>query len=89
MPLFQLEVAITLAVSAFCSFVVFYLSQEKEGNIQLPTNVEADSAEDFDRHEPDPFDVTTPEDLVDGYPIDGEAFWARVCALNCSDNCFC
>ncbi|KAF8870666.1 hypothetical protein BD779DRAFT_1680931 [Infundibulicybe gibba] len=26
----------------------------------------------------DPFDVTTPEDIIDGYPTEAEAFWAQM-----------
>ena len=29
----------------------------------------------------DPFDVTEPEDLVDGQPVDEERFWNRVRSL--------
>jgi len=75
MPRFQFEIAIVLAVSIACSLAVFYLTRPEEGKIQLPTHVES-SEEAY--HGPDPFDVTKPEDIIDGYPIGADAFWARV-----------
>ncbi|KAH9932956.1 multidrug resistance-associated ABC transporter [Fomitopsis serialis] len=66
MPQYQLEVAVVLAVSAACSLTVFLLSQPREGKIHL--SVEEES-------EQDPFDVTKPEDLVDGTPVYGDEFW--------------
>jgi len=74
MPEFQLPVAATLAASALCSLGAFALSGSSEGKIRLPT-----SAQDADG-EPlkDPFDVTKPEDWVDGEPLDEEAFWSRM-----------
>ncbi|KZT70050.1 P-loop containing nucleoside triphosphate hydrolase protein [Daedalea quercina L-15889] len=68
MPQYQLEVAIVLAASAVCSLSVFLLSQPKQGKIHLPEEAE----EELER---DPFDVTKPEDFVDGTPVNGEAFW--------------
>ncbi|KAH9932951.1 ATP-binding cassette transporter [Fomitopsis serialis] len=65
MPQYQLEVAVVLAVSAACSLTVFLLSQLKEGKIHL----------DAEEEEQDPFDVTKPEDLVDGTPVYGDEFW--------------
>lgn len=69
MPLFQLQVAIALAGIATTSVAALYLVKDKEGKIQLPENTE----------EPDPFDVAQPDDFVDGFPIDGDVFWAQVC----------
>jgi hypothetical protein len=69
---FQLEVAIALTVGAAASLVVFYFTRPKEGKIKLPTHT------DDQEHEHDPFDVTTPEDVVEGYPLQEEAFWAQV-----------
>ncbi|KAJ6595567.1 multidrug resistance-associated ABC transporter [Mycena vulgaris] len=71
MPLYQLEIAVALGISAFFSGVFLFLNRPTEGKIQLPIHAEADTYEDA-------FDVTKPEDLVDGYPIDGDAFWARI-----------
>ncbi|KAJ7512873.1 multidrug resistance-associated ABC transporter [Mycena galericulata] len=72
MPLYQLEIAIALSITAFGSSVFFYLNRPKEGKIQLPT-IHFEFPE-----EDDPFDVAKPEDLVDGYPIEGDAFWVQV-----------
>jgi hypothetical protein len=76
MPRFQLEVALALAVSACGSLTVFYLTRTKEGKVQLPTYI--DESEDG-LNGNDPFDVTKPEDIIDGYPIEGDAFWTKVC----------
>jgi hypothetical protein len=46
-----------------------------KANIQLPVNDEPNG------HAYDPFDVTKPEDLVDGYPIKAAEFWGRVCLI--------
>ncbi|THH21147.1 hypothetical protein EW146_g360 [Bondarzewia mesenterica] len=72
MPRFQLPIAVTLAASALASFALILLHRPREGKIQLPltTNGEEETHRD-------PFDVTTPEDLVDGEPIDNSGFWAR------------
>jgi hypothetical protein len=76
MPRFQLEVSIAFAVSIICSIGIFYLSRTTYGKIQLPTDSdELDEFVDFGR---DPFDVTKPEDIVDGYPIDEPKFWEQV-----------
>jgi hypothetical protein len=72
MPLYQLEIASALVAIAFSSSVLFYLNRPVEGKIQLPLHSESDSSTD------DAFDVTKPEDIVDGYPIDEEGFWAKV-----------
>ncbi|KAF8205439.1 multidrug resistance-associated ABC transporter [Mycena galopus ATCC 62051] len=69
MPLYQLEIASALAISAFCSSVFLYLNRPTEGKIQLPLH------SDFSD---DAFDVTKPEDILDGYPIEGEAFWVKI-----------
>lgn len=73
--LLELWVAIALATSACSSSVVFYFTREQEGKIHLPTHV--DESEDA-VHGNDPFEVTTPEDIIDGYPIYEDAFWTSV-----------
>ena len=70
---FQLHVAIALVVAALCSSFIFYLSRPKEGKITLPTRSSSDEAT-----ERDPFDVVTPEDISEGYPIDEHTFWDKV-----------
>ncbi|TFK34287.1 multidrug resistance-associated ABC transporter [Crucibulum laeve] len=74
MPRFQLEIAIVLAVSALGSASTIYFTRPKDGKIQLPTL----SDEDGIASVRDPFDVTKPEDLIDGHPIEGEGFWKRM-----------
>jgi hypothetical protein len=70
MPLFQLPVAVTLASSALLSLAV---RASKWGKIALPVTLN-------DPLEPrrDPFDVTSPEDIIDGEPIDETSFWLKV-----------
>ncbi|KAF7972890.1 hypothetical protein HWV62_16688 [Athelia sp. TMB] len=70
---YQLEVGILLALTALGSAIIFVLSRGKnsEGAIKLPA--ESDSLE----QEHDPFDIATPEDLVDGHPIEEERFWRK------------
>jgi hypothetical protein len=72
MPLYQLEIASALVITAFCSSLFLFLNRPTEGKIQLPLHSE-DSDSDNDA-----FDVTRPEDIIDGYPIDGERFWVQV-----------
>ncbi|KAI0251186.1 multidrug resistance-associated ABC transporter [Lactifluus subvellereus] len=71
MPLFQFPIAVTIATSALLSIVLYGLSTSKRGRIALP--IASDSPLGY-RH--DPFDVTSPEDIIDGEPIDEENFWA-------------
>jgi len=73
MPSFQLPVAVTLASSALLSLAVRGLSASKWGKIALPVALN-------DPLEPrrDPFDVTSPEDIIDGEPIDETNFWLDV-----------
>ena len=68
MSRFQLLIAISLAVSAVISVLTFYLTRIKEGKIQLPapSAVEQNELKIFD-------------DVTDGYPINEESFWTRVC----------
>jgi hypothetical protein len=73
MPRFQLPISIALAISIVISAITSYLRRAKEEKIQLPIAV-AD-----EQNEHGVFDVTRPEDVTDGYPIDAESFWIRVC----------
>ncbi|KAI0040180.1 ATP-binding cassette transporter [Auriscalpium vulgare] len=72
MPRFQLAVAIALASAAVLSVGFLWLLRPKEGKVQLPVTTDGE-----DQYEHDAFDVTQPEDIVDGEPIDEQAFWAR------------
>jgi hypothetical protein len=79
MPRYQLQIAIALNVSAALSALFLYLTRPKEGKIQLPihTSSHRDAPEET-YPDGDPFDVTTAEDVLDGYPLDEERFWVKV-----------
>ena len=68
----ELAVSITLAALVPISLITFYLVKPTSagGDIKLP--------ETADHLEHDAFNVTTPEDVEDGQPIDEAGFWARV-----------
>ncbi|EMD35635.1 hypothetical protein CERSUDRAFT_85574 [Gelatoporia subvermispora B] len=72
MPPYQLEAAIALTVSAICSVVIYLATRKNEGKIQLPV------IGDEEDPRQDPFDVTQPIDLLDGYPIDEENVWNKM-----------
>ena len=75
---FQLPISIVLVTSVVTSLITFYFTRTKEGKIQLPV-IPAE-----DQNERDIFDVIKPEDVTDGYPIDEESFWKRVCRRDAS-----
>ena len=72
MPRFQLPIAVVLVTIVVTSLITFYFTRTKEGKIQLPITAN-------EQNEHDKFDVLRPEDVTDGYPIDEESFWTRVC----------
>lgn len=72
MPQYQLPIAAVLAATGVGSILVLYLSGPQQPKVQLPTSGEQDESLLHD-----PFDVTRPEDLVDGYPIHEQAFWDK------------
>ncbi|KAH7925080.1 hypothetical protein BV22DRAFT_1195420 [Leucogyrophana mollusca] len=72
MPRFQLPVAAVLAATAVGSLLVLFLTRSKDGKIKLPTHTEG---EEDTSH--DPFDLTRAEDVIDGYPINEDAFWVK------------
>ncbi|KAH8986771.1 ATP-binding cassette transporter [Lactarius hatsudake] len=69
---FQLPVAVTLAGAGLLSIVFRGLSASEQGKITLPITLDSPLES---RH--DPFDVTSPEDIIDGEPIDEASFWAN------------
>ncbi|KAH9018832.1 ATP-binding cassette transporter [Lactarius hengduanensis] len=69
---FQLPVAITLAGTGLLSIVFRGLSASARGKIALPITLDSPL-----ESRPDPFDVTSPEDIIDGEPIDEASFWAN------------
>ncbi|EIN08192.1 multidrug resistance-associated ABC transporter [Punctularia strigosozonata HHB-11173 SS5] len=73
MPEFQLPVAVVLAAGAVCSLVSYaaaHRNDTKEGKIKLPAY-----ASDPDVTASDAFNVTKPEDIVEGEPLDERQFW--------------
>ena len=73
MPEYQLHVAIALAIACATSLGLLVLAGPKDRKDALPTT--SDGQEGLTR---DPFDVTTPEDFVDGIPVDEQRFWTKV-----------
>ncbi|KAI0717016.1 multidrug resistance-associated ABC transporter [Earliella scabrosa] len=73
MPQYQLHVAIALAVTLVGSFTAYVYSGSKSQKDALPTFVEGE--EGLAR---DPFDVTKPEDFVDGAPVNEDGFWKQM-----------
>lgn len=74
MPLsFQLPVAVTLAGTGLFSLALRGLSASVRGKVALP--IPSDGPLES---RPDPFDVTLPEDIIDGEPIDEASFWVNV-----------
>lgn len=73
MPRFQLEASFALAAVALGSLVVLAANIPRTGKVRLE-----DDSHDLAA---DPFDVTTPEDMTDGEPVDEGAFWASVSQL--------
>jgi hypothetical protein len=71
MPDYRLPASIVLTVATSISAAVNLFTSKKEGKIKLEGS---ECEQDYD-----PFDVTTPEDVAPGEPIDGPRFWARVC----------
>ncbi|TDL25136.1 multidrug resistance-associated ABC transporter [Rickenella mellea] len=79
MPAYQFESAIFLVSCAAVSLLVFVLSRPQDGSIKLPTFEEdAEGSFELAGEKSDPFNVTKPEDLVDGQPIDEKGFWENM-----------
>ncbi|TFK48986.1 P-loop containing nucleoside triphosphate hydrolase protein [Heliocybe sulcata] len=73
---FQLQVAVSLAVATVGSlgFLWYYGTGDyEEGKVRLP--VYSDGEEEL---QSDPFNITKPEDLIDGYPVDEQGFWNKM-----------
>ena len=71
MPDYRLPASIALAAATAISATVNLAAARQDGKIKL----QGPEGE----QEYDPFDVTTPEDVAPGEPIDGPRFWSRVC----------
>ena len=74
MPEYQLAVAVTLTTVLAGSLSTFVFSSWNKPKDALPTFT--DGQEGLVR---DPFDVTKPEDFVDGTPLNEDLFWTKVC----------
>ncbi|KAH8986254.1 ATP-binding cassette transporter [Lactarius hatsudake] len=70
----QLLIAIVLAGISLLSFAFRGLSASERGKIALPLTLDGPLALES-RH--DPFDVTSPEDIIDGEPVDEASFWVN------------
>ena len=79
MPAYQLHVAVALGVVLLVSATTYALSGARTHEKQNALAVLVEGEEGLSR---DPFDVTEPEDLVDGQPVDEEQFWNRVRSLS-------
>jgi len=71
---FQLEIAVALFASVLGSLIVSYFTRPQDGKIRLPIHAGESLGTSDSR---DPLDVTTPDDIIDGYPIDEEKFWEQ------------
>lgn len=71
MPQYQLPIAVALGACAVFSAGLLALAKPADGKVELPEIVR-------DATSQDPFDVTKPEDVVDGEPVEEERFWSRV-----------
>ncbi|KAJ7499425.1 multidrug resistance-associated ABC transporter [Mycena latifolia] len=69
MLVYQLHISIALVLAAAGSLTLLALNRPAQGKIQLPLH---------EHLHHDPFDVTKPTDLIDGHPVEGGQFWARM-----------
>ncbi|KAF8888602.1 hypothetical protein BD779DRAFT_451345 [Infundibulicybe gibba] len=72
---YQLPIAITLVGLSIGSLITFYFTQPSHDKIRLPLHLNDTTESLFATN---PFDVTTPEDIIDGSSIEAEKFWARM-----------
>ena len=71
MSQYRLPVAVVLTASGLFSAGLLLATKPSEGKVKLPDFIADGTSQD-------PFDVTKPEDVVDGEPVNGANFWARV-----------
>ncbi|KAG2142476.1 multidrug resistance-associated ABC transporter [Suillus clintonianus] len=76
MPPYQLLLAEALVGGATISCFALFLAQSQQQKIRLPTTQDASLANDVNQD--DPFNVTKPEDFINGEPIDEDAFWFKM-----------
>ncbi|EIW78632.1 multidrug resistance-associated ABC transporter [Coniophora puteana RWD-64-598 SS2] len=76
MPPYQLPMAAAALVGVAGSILMRFVTREKEGKIKLPST--GDDALGSEAKAHDPFDVVLPEDLIDGYPVEEDEYWAQM-----------
>jgi len=78
---FEISVVVAICVPVSC-LVLWFTMRAKDGGVKLPVHVGEEVTRNADAggylSGDDPFDVTKPEDIIDGYPIDEDGFWERV-----------
>ncbi|KAK1225083.1 hypothetical protein PQX77_011952 [Marasmius sp. AFHP31] len=81
MSRFELGTSLALACCTLASGLSLVLNRPKEGKIKLPVHTEqVQNGLDPGLHhnDRDSFDIATPEDFVEGYPVEEEKFWKQV-----------
>jgi hypothetical protein len=76
MPPYQLLLAEALVGATAISSFALFLARSQQQKVRLPTTQDVSLAGDVNHD--DPFNVTKPEDFIDGEPIDEDAFWFKV-----------
>ena len=75
MPQYQLPVAAALGACALFSAALLILSKPvNDGKVKLPEILQDSTSQD-------PFNITRPEDIIEGEPVDEARFWSRVRSL--------
>lgn len=81
MPLsYQLVASAALDAIAVSSVVIFVASKPKRLELPISENSTGHERPEYETQK-DPFDIVTGDDVIDGYPLDEDAFWAKVCSL--------
>ncbi|EIW76959.1 multidrug resistance-associated ABC transporter [Coniophora puteana RWD-64-598 SS2] len=76
MPPYQLPMAAAALVGVAGSIFIRFVTREKEGKIKLPAT--GDDALGSEAKAHDSFNVVQPEDLLDGYPVEENEYWAQM-----------
>lgn len=75
-PQYQLFASSALDIIAGSSAIIFVISQPKR--LELPTSEDNDErARSANETQKDPFDIVSRDDVIDGYPLDEDTFWAK------------
>ena len=75
------EVGVFLGTCCFISLAFLVLDWKRNrdgGNIQLPFHDDEEDELDGGTSQSDPFPITKPVDILDGYPLREEEFWRKV-----------